>query len=86
MTAPHAPIPFPDDPYWSELEPHHFRFQVKQGQPRLTVHHNEDGRYLGVYICLTYPVQLTDSVTQRIRGEDRAKLAAWVMAQDEKPF
>lgn len=32
--------------YFAQPEPHHYRFTIIDGQPRLTLHHNDDGRYL----------------------------------------
>jgi hypothetical protein len=72
--------------YFVAKEPHHFRFTETGEVPVLALHDDNDGRYLGVFIALEYPLGSDRFTRLPMPLEDRAKVVRWFEEEGEKPF
>ena len=81
------------DEYFQRLEPHHYRFEMREDGPVLTLHRDSDGEYIGAYIPVEYSIK-TESGLRGIRAYEHLKmepydqylLDCWFEEQDNKPF
>jgi hypothetical protein len=85
MTIDPAPNYF-QELYFQTREPHHFRFTETGEGPILALHADNDGRYLGVFIALEYPLGPERFTRLPMPLEDRAKVVRWFKIEGEKPF
>jgi hypothetical protein len=81
------------DEYFQRLEPHHYRFEMREEGPVLALHRNSDQAYIGVYVPIVYSIK-TESGLRGIRAysklpmplQSQLELAQWFTQEDQKPF
>ena len=86
MTIDPAPPHIFQEPFFQHKEPHHFQLTSTSDGPVLALHADNDGRYLGVFIALEYPLGPERFTRLPMPLEDRAKVERWFEIEGEKPF
>ena len=74
------------DEYFQHLEPHHYRFEMREEGPVLALHRNSDGNYIGVYVPIEYAKGYDAYKNLAMQIRSKLELFAWFNKEDQKPF
>ena len=72
------------DVYFQRLEPHHYRFEVRDNVAVLALHRDEDDAYIGVYVPIEYAKGLGAYENLKMDQHDQRLLVQWFDREKKK--
>jgi hypothetical protein len=74
------------DEYFQRLEPHYYRFEIREEGPVLALHRNSDNNYIGVYVPIEYGKGFNAYENLIMSYDSAMQMAEWFNKEDQKPF